>query len=87
MTDLLVDRSTTDLGGTPVVDVRSLSKTYPGQVALDNARLQVRSGEVHALVGQNGSGKSTMIKLLGGYVKADHGSDVGAWACRLEGPV
>ncbi len=33
-------------------------------------------GEVHALVGQNGSGKSTLIKLLGGYVQADHGSDV-----------
>ncbi|WP_395155219.1 sugar ABC transporter ATP-binding protein [Ilumatobacter sp.] len=84
MTDLLVDRSTTDLSGAPVVDIRSLSKTYPGQVALDSARLQVRSGEVHALVGQNGSGKSTLIKLLGGYVKADHGSDVDLAGSRVD---
>lgn len=63
-------------GPTPPLQILSLSKTYPGQVALDGARLEVRAGEVHALVGQNGSGKSTLIKLLGGYVKADHGADV-----------
>lgn len=60
----------------PVLEVRSLSKTYPGQVALDHANLTVRPGEIHALVGQNGSGKSTLIKLLGGYVKPDHGAEV-----------
>lgn len=60
----------------PVLEVVSLSKTYPGQVALDSAELRVMPGEVHALVGQNGSGKSTLIKLLGGYVKADHGDEV-----------
>jgi ribose transport system ATP-binding protein len=61
---------------TAVLRIDSLSKTYPGQVALDAARLEVRPGEVHALVGQNGSGKSTLIKLLGGYVQADHGAAV-----------
>jgi ribose transport system ATP-binding protein len=60
----------------PVLDIGSLSKTYPGQVALAEATLRVAPGEVHALVGQNGSGKSTLIKLLGGYVKPDHGADV-----------
>lgn len=60
----------------PVLDVKSLSKTYPGQVALADATLCVAAGEIHALVGQNGSGKSTLIKLLGGYVKPDHGDDV-----------
>jgi len=63
-------------GPFPVLDVVSLSKTYPGQVALADAELRLMPGEVHALVGQNGSGKSTLIKLLGGYVKADHGSKV-----------
>jgi ribose transport system ATP-binding protein len=57
-----------------LLDVRTLSKTFPGQLALSDARFQLRAGEVHALVGQNGSGKSTLIKLLSGYIKADHGS-------------
>jgi len=76
LTDTEVSEGTSGDAGPLVLDVRDLSKTYPGQVALNHARLRVRPGEVHALVGQNGSGKSTLIKLLGGYVKADHGSDV-----------
>ncbi len=62
--------------GLLLLNVRSISKTFPGQVALDSARFELRSREVHALVGQNGSGKSTLIKLLSGYIKADHGADV-----------
>lgn len=65
-----------DTGPAPLLRIRSLSKTYPGQLALDRAFLEVRAGEVHALVGQNGSGKSTLIKILGGYVRADHGAEV-----------
>lgn len=76
LTDTEVSEGTSGNAGPLVLDVRDLSKTYPGQVALNHAALHVRPGEVHALVGQNGSGKSTLIKLLGGYVKADHGSDV-----------
>ena len=60
----------------PILDIRSISKTYPGQLALDNASIQIRPGEIHALIGQNGSGKSTLIKLIAGYIKADHGSKV-----------
>lgn len=75
-TETEVSEGTSGNAGPLVLDIRDLSKTYPGQVALDHAMLQVRPGEVHALVGQNGSGKSTLIKLLGGYVKADHGAQV-----------
>ena len=61
---------------TPILNIRSISKTYPGQVALSEAHLQILPGEIHALIGQNGSGKSTLIKLIAGYLKADHGANV-----------
>ena len=67
-----------------LLDVRSLSKTFPGQVALDRAHFQLRPGEIHALVGQNGSGKSTFIKLLSGYIKADHGAQVGLFGAPVD---
>lgn len=60
----------------PVLHVRSLSKSFPGQVALDDAELVVRRGQVHALLGQNGSGKSTLIKVLAGFHRPDQGADV-----------
>ncbi|MHA3703688.1 sugar ABC transporter ATP-binding protein [Jatrophihabitans sp. YIM 134969] len=59
-----------------VLDIRSLSKSYPGQKALDSAHLTVRAGQIHALLGQNGSGKSTLIKILAGFHKPDPGADV-----------
>lgn len=59
-----------------MLEIRSLSKSFPGQVALDDAQLVVRAGKVNALVGQNGSGKSTMIKVLAGYHTPDPGADV-----------
>jgi ribose transport system ATP-binding protein len=55
----------------PVLHLSAVVKTFPGQVALDGAGLAVGPGEIHALVGQNGSGKSTMIKLLAGYHSPD----------------
>lgn len=56
--------------------IRNLSKTFPGTRALDSAHLELRAGEVHALVGQNGSGKSTMIKILAGFHQPDPGAKI-----------
>jgi ribose transport system ATP-binding protein len=53
-----------------------VSKTFAGDKALDNASLEVRSGEVHALLGPNGCGKSTMIKVLAGFHAPDPGVEI-----------
>lgn len=60
----------------PRLEVRNLSVTFSGVTVLDQAYLTLEPGEVHALVGQNGSGKSTMIKLISGVYKADAGGEV-----------
>ncbi|WP_033289055.1 sugar ABC transporter ATP-binding protein [Amycolatopsis jejuensis] len=57
-----------------VLTVDALSKTFPAQKALDNVDLELRAGEVHCLLGQNGCGKSTLIKILAGYHAPDPGS-------------
>ena len=57
----------------PVVEIRGLRKTYPGVVAVDDASFSVVPGEVLGLVGKNGAGKSTVIKMLAGLVHPDEG--------------
>ncbi|CAN5435094.1 sugar ABC transporter ATP-binding protein [soil metagenome] len=57
-----------------VLAVRRLSKTFPGQLALDDVDIAIGAGRTHALVGQNGSGKSTFIKILAGYHQPDPGA-------------
>ncbi|CAN5798498.1 ABC transporter ATP-binding protein [soil metagenome] len=52
----------------------TLDKTYPGCVVLTRATLQVRRGTVHALCGENGAGKSTVVKILAGVTPADAGT-------------
>lgn len=54
--------------------VKNVSKTFAGQKALDRVSLTFRPGEVHCLLGQNGSGKSTMVKILSGFHQPDPGS-------------
>ncbi|HZG95530.1 MAG TPA: sugar ABC transporter ATP-binding protein [Mycobacteriales bacterium] len=61
---------------TVVIDVRQVSKRFLGVVALDQVSLQLRAGEVHALIGENGAGKSTLIKLITGVYQADDGEVV-----------
>ncbi len=54
--------------------IRDLKKSFAGAPALSGAGLEVRAGEVHALMGENGAGKSTLIKVLAGVVKPDSGT-------------
>ena len=57
----------------PYLVMRAISKSFPGVHALDQASLEVQSGECHALVGENGAGKSTLMKVLAGAVLPDGG--------------
>jgi len=49
-----------------ILEMRNITKTFPGVKALDNVNLSVQRGEIHALVGENGAGKSTLMKVLSG---------------------
>jgi putative multiple sugar transport system ATP-binding protein len=49
-----------------ILEMRGITKTFPGVVALEDVNLQVRRGEIHAICGENGAGKSTLMKVLSG---------------------
>jgi ribose transport system ATP-binding protein len=56
-----------------LLEMRSISKRFPGVIALSNVHFDVRKGEVHALVGENGAGKSTLMKIISGVYTRDSG--------------
>jgi galactofuranose transport system ATP-binding protein len=58
----------------PLVSMQNITKSFSGVLALDGASLEIESGEAMALVGQNGAGKSTMIKILTGALRKDAGA-------------
>ena len=61
------------ISDTPFLEMRGIVKEFPGVRAVNDVSLEVRSGEVHVLLGENGAGKSTLIKVLSGVYPPDAG--------------
>jgi ABC-type sugar transport system ATPase subunit len=57
----------------PVIQVRNITKQFPGVLALDQVSLSVYPGEIHGVIGENGAGKSTLMNILAGEVQPDSG--------------
>ena len=68
----------------PLLELKGITKRFPGVLALDQVSLSLYAGEVHMLMGENGAGKSTLMKVLCGAYEADAGD---IWADGLQVPV
>jgi general nucleoside transport system ATP-binding protein len=69
------------------VEMRGVTKVFPGVVANDSVDFSVRSGEIHALVGENGAGKTTLMNLLYGLIRMDSGEvSIDGKPVRISGP-
>lgn len=56
-----------------ILEIKNVTKRYPGVIALNDVSITIREGEIHALVGENGAGKSTLIKTITGAITPDEG--------------
>lgn len=56
-----------------ILQMKNISKSFPGVKALNNVNFDVKSGEIHSLIGQNGAGKSTLMGILNGITIQDYG--------------
>lgn len=59
--------------GKQLLTMTGITKKFPGTLALDSVKLEVRPGEVHVLLGENGAGKSTLVKIISGVYQLDEG--------------
>ena len=66
--------TTHDESPAPILQARGISKRFGGALALADVDLEVRPGEIHAVVGENGAGKSTLMRILAGIISPDSGS-------------
>ncbi len=60
--------------GKAILRANNITKDFPGVRALDDISIELKAGEIHALVGENGAGKSTLAKIIAGVIKLDHGT-------------
>jgi general nucleoside transport system ATP-binding protein len=76
-----------EVAAIPRLEMRGISKRYPGVVANDSIDLDVRPGEIHALLGENGAGKSTLMNILYGLATPDEGEILlDGEPVRIDGP-
>ena len=70
-----------------ILQMRGITKTFPGVKALQDVNLSVRRGEIHAICGENGAGKSTLMKVLSGvYPHGTYDGEIPSTASRARSP-
>jgi len=75
--DYIIEGEGNGMSNNKILEMKSITKTFPGVKALDNVTFSVIEGEIHCLVGENGAGKSTLMKVLSGvYPFGDYDGDI-----------